>query len=342
VGKVKGEKAGLGETSGELGERRIIDVMRKHFDVMPDMPALFGDDVAGVSVGGGRAAVLKTDMLVDKTDVPRGMSLWQAARKAVVMNVSDFAAKGVEPKAALVSLGLPRSLLQKDLEEIAEGLNAGARQYGAYVVGGDTGEASDLVIAVSLFGTAEKKALMLRSGAKVGDIVAVTGFFGKSAAGLRLLLDGFAVSKELREVLVSAVFMPQARLKEGLALSGSRAVTASIDSSDGLAWSLHEIAKMSRVGFLISSVPVSDEVKCFAEFNGLDALELALYGGEEYELVVTVKPKLWADAETAVEAVGGRLMPVGKVTRDKQILFEVDGKKRPVEARGWEHFKSKI
>jgi thiamine-monophosphate kinase len=99
---------------------------------------------------------------------------------------------------------------------------------------------------------------------------------------------------------------------------------------------------MSGVGFVISSVPVADEVRRFAEFNGLDALELALYGGEEYELVVTVKPKLWIDAETAVEAVGGRLLPVGKVTRNRQVLLDVDGKKRPVEARGWEHFKSKV
>jgi thiamine-monophosphate kinase len=270
------------------------------------------------------------------------MSLWQAARKAVVMNVSDFAAKGVEPKAILVSLGLPRDMMRKDVDEIARGLNAGAREYGAYVVGGDTGEASDLIIAISLFGTAEQKALMLRSGAKAGDIVAVTGFFGKTAAGLRLLLDGYAASQDLREVLLGSVCMPKARLREGLALCGSRAVTASIDSSDGLAWSLHEVARMSGVGFVISSVPVADEVKRFAEFNGLDALELALYGGEEYELVVTVKPKLWVDAETAVEAVGGRLLPVGKVTRNRQVLLDVDGKKRPVEARGWEHFKSKV
>jgi thiamine-monophosphate kinase len=342
LSKKRAQKGSSGATSGDLGERRIIELMQNHLEVLPDSVVPFGDDVSAVGIGDGRVAVLKTDMLVGKTDVPRGMSLWQAARKAVVMNVSDFAAKGVKPKAVLVSLGLPRNMLQKDLEEIARGLNTGARQYGAYVIGGDTGEASDLVIAVSLFGTAEKKALMLRSGAKAGDIVAVTGFFGKSAAGLRLLLDGFAVSKELREVLVGAVLMPQARLEEGLALSGSRAVTASIDSSDGLAWSLHEIGKMSGVGFLINSLPISDEVKCFAEFNGLDALELALYGGEEYELVVTVKPKMWAIAETAVEAVGGRLLPVGKVTRDRQVLLEVDGKKRLIEARGWEHFKSKI
>jgi len=342
VDNTKAQKKGSGGTSGELGERRLIGVLRKRFDVMPEVPVVFGDDISAVTLDDKRVAVLKTDMLVDKTDVPIGMSLWQAARKAVVMNVSDFAAKGVSPKAALVALGLPRKLLRADVEEIARGLNTGARQYGAYVVGGDTGEASDLVIAVSLFGTAEKKALMLRSGAKVGDVLAVTGFFGKSAAGLRVLLDGLAVSKELREVLVNPVFMPQARLKEGLALGGSGTVTAAVDSSDGLAWSLHELAKMSDVGFLVNSVPIAHEVKCFAEFNGLDELELALYGGEEYELVVTVKPKLWADAEMAVEAVGSRLLPIGKVTRDKQVVLEVDGKKCPIEARGWEHFKSNI
>lgn len=325
-----------------LGEREIIDIIRGQLDVLPGSFLPFGDDVSGVALGGGRVAVLKTDMLVGKTDVPHGMSCWQAARKAVVMNVSDFAAKGVAPVAALVSLGLPKDVLRRDVEEIAGGLNAGVREYGCYVVGGDTGEASDLVVAVSLFGTAERERLMLRSGAKTGDMVAVTGFFGKSAAGLRLLLDGCVAAEELREVLVGAVFMPQARLKEGLALAGSRAVSSSIDSSDGLAWSLHELCRMSGVGFVISSVPVADEVKRFAEFNGLDALELALYGGEEYELVVTVKPKLWRDAEAAVEGAGGRLFPIGKVVSDKRVVLRLDGKKRSIEARGWEHFKSEV
>jgi thiamine-monophosphate kinase len=335
----KGSKSG---TSEDMGERKIIELIQSRLSVMPHSPVPFGDDVSAVDIGNGRVAVLKTDTLVGKTDVPRDMSLWQAARKTVVMNVSDFAAKGVQPVAALVSLGLPRNFMRKDLEEVARGLNAGAREYGAYVVGGDTNETSDLVVSVSLFGTAKRKALMLRSGARAGDILAVTGFFGKTAAGLRLLLDNLAASKELREVLLRSVCMPKARLQEGLALCSSHAVSASIDSSDGLAWSLHELAKMSGVGFLINSVPVADEVRCFAEFNGLDALELALYGGEEYELVVTVKPKRWVAAETAVEAAGGRLLPIGKVTRDKQVLLDVDGEKRGIEKRGWEHFKSKI
>ena len=329
-------------TSTGMGEREMIEIIARHLEAMPNSPVPFGDDVAAVNIDQKLVAVLKTDMLVGKTDVPPNMSLWQAARKALVMNISDFASKGVQPTAALVSLGLPRGMMQKDIEEIARGLNSGAREYGAYIIGGDTGEASDLIISVSLYGTAEKAALMLRSGAKPGDILAVTGFFGKSAAGLRLLLDNYSASTDLRNVLSGAVCMPKARLKEGLALSRSGVVSASIDSSDGLAWSLHEIGKISGVGFLVHSVPVADEVRRFAEFNHLDSLELALYGGEEYELVVTIKPKGWVDAEAAVEAVGGRLLPIGKVTRNKQMLLDVDGKKRAIEARGWEHFKSKV
>jgi thiamine-monophosphate kinase len=329
-------------TSTSLGERKIIEIIQHHIEAMPNNPAPFGDDISAVSLNEKQASVLKTDMLVGKTDVPPHMSLWQAARKAIVMNVSDFAAKGVQPSATLISLGVTGEVLQKDIEEIARGLNAGAREYGAYIIGGDTSETSDLIIAVSLYGTAEKAKLMLRSGAKPGDILAVTGSFGKSAAGLRLLLKNYSVSSNLQNILLEAVCMPKAKLKEGLALGKSGAVSSSIDSSDGLAWSLQEIGKMSHVGFNVNSVPVADEVRRFAEFNHLDPLDLALYGGEEYELVLTIKPKQWVDAEEAVESVGGQLLPIGKVTKDRQMILDMDGQKRPIEARGWEHFKTRI
>jgi thiamine-monophosphate kinase len=322
------------------GERKIIEIIQNHLNLMPKMPIPFGDDVSAYNIGNGDLAVLKTDMLVDKTDVPPGMSIWQAARKAVVMNVSDFAAKGVKPAVILVSLGLPRKLTDKDIEEIGRGLNAGAREYGAYVIGGDTNEASDLVISISLFGVAKKGEVMLRSGAKPGDVVAVTGSFGKTAAGLKILLDDLKVQSEIRKILVESVLMPHARLKEGLALNQTKAVTAAIDSSDGLAWSLHEIARASKVGFLINKLPTAEEVEKFAKINRLDALELTLYGGEEYELVLTIKPKLWRKAEKAVEEVGGKLLSIGKVTAERQVLLEIDGKRQAIEARGWEHFKS--
>jgi thiamine-monophosphate kinase len=330
----------LMKSSERLGERKIIEIIQNQLELMPKMPIPFGDDVSAYNIGNGNLAVLKTDMLVDKTDVPPNMSLWQAARKAVIMNISDFAAKGVKPLVILVSLGLPRKLTDKDIKEIGRGLNAGAREYGAYIVGGDTNEASDLVISISLFGMAKKDGVMLRSGAKPGDLVAVTGSFGKTAAGLKILLDGLKVQSKIRKVLVESILMPHARLKEGLALSQTKAVTAAIDSSDGLAWSLYEIARASKVGFLLSKLPAAEEVGKFAKVNRLEALELTFYGGEEYELVLTLKPKLWGKAERAVEEVGGELLRIGTVTEERQVLLEIGGKRQGIEARGWEHFKS--
>jgi len=323
-----------------LGEHRIIEIIQSHLTPMPDTAVPFGDDVSAAPLFGTEIAVLKTDMLVGATDVPPGMSLFAAARKAVVMNISDFASKGVLPSAVMVALGLPKNFAnEKSVAEIAEGLNAGAREYGAYVVGGDTNETSDLIISISLFGIA-RNALMLRSGARAGDILAVTGLFGKSAAGLNLLLHGGKASSSIRRALEDAVFNPKARLREGLALRGYDYVSSSIDSSDGLAWSIHELARMSKVGFTIDKVPLAPEAQEYGLQNSLEPTELALYGGEEYELVLTVKPGKWSEAQAVVQAVGGCLIAIGKATYKKQVVLEENDVKRPIEARGWEHFRS--
>jgi thiamine-monophosphate kinase len=307
---------------------------------MPDMPAPFGDDVSATALPSGGTAVLKTDMLVAATDVPKQMSLYDAARKAIVMNVSDFASKGVAPTAAIVALGLPKAMANKKaVTEIAKGLNAGAREYGAYIIGGDTNETSDLIISISLFGTAQNP-LTLRSGARAGDIVAVTGLFGKTSAGLQLLEGNCKTPAQIRETLLDAIFHPKARLREGLALKSCNCVSSSMDSSDGLAWSLHELARASNIGFLLDRLPVAPEAHEFAQTNGLDEADLVFYGGEEYELVLTVKPEKWETAKSVVEAVGGCLIPIGKATYDKEVVVEVDDKKRTIEPRGWEHFKS--
>ncbi len=326
----------------EIGEREIIKILFEKYEKMPKMPIPFGDDVSAIEIDEERLGILKTDMLVAKTDVPKEMKIWQAARKAVVMNVSDFAAKGVKPKVMLVSLGLPRKLSKKDIiEEIGYGLNVAAREYDIYIVGGDTNEACDLIIACMLFGIAEKNKVLTRSGAKPGDYVAVTGLFGNPPAGLKILVENIAVDEDLKNRLVSSVLMPKARLKEGLALVKTGAVTASIDSSDGLAWSLHEISAASKVGFEINTVPISSEAKKFAEMQNLDPFELCFYGGEEYELVLTVNPHLWLEAERAVAKLGGQLIKIGKVIEEKGIFLRMkNGKTVYLEPRGWEHFKS--
>ena len=329
--------------SAELGEHKIIQLLQKHLTTMPDIAMGFGDDVSAINLNSTQVAVLKTDMLIAETDVPQTMSLYQAAHKAIIMNVSDFASKGVQPRAAMVALGLPRGVIKQDVEEIARGLDDAAREYDAYVVGGDTNEASDLTIAVMLYGVAEKSKLMPRGGAKAGDILAVTGEFGNPSAGLYALMHGLkAQGMVVGERLLEAVFLPKARLAEGLALAESGAVGASIDSSDGLASSIHELARQSGIGFIVNRAPVAKDAAGFARTNGLDPFDLAFYGGEEYELVLTIKPEKWTRAEAAVKALGGQLLPIGKAVENKEIIFEVNGKKRTIEERGWEHFKSQV
>lgn len=322
-----------------LGEREIIDLIVRRLSKMPRMPIPFGDDVSGVDIGDGRLAVLKCDMLVGRTDVPKGMTLRQAARKAVVMNVSDFASKGVQPRAIMVSLGLPRSTTTRDIEEIADGLNEGAREYGAYVIGGDTNECDDLVIGCYLFGTAKRSMIVGRDGARPGDLVAVTGEFGNTSAGLRTISSAPQIPPSLRETLLTSVYAPKARLKEGIALARTRAVTASIDSSDGFAWSLHELARASSVGIRLDDLPISKAAIDFARISGVDPVDLALYGGEEYELVVSLKK---GASRTALNAVKS-LRIIGQITPDRgNVTLLRDRKEVRVEPRGWEHFRSSI
>jgi thiamine-monophosphate kinase len=319
------------------GERKIIDLIVTRLHKMASMPIPFGDDVSGMDIGGGRLAILKCDMLVGRTDIPKGMTLKQAARKAVVMNVSDLASKGVQPRAVMVSLGLPRSTTIQDVEEIAGGLDDGAREYGAYVIGGDTGECDDLVIACYLFGIGKRDMIVRRSGARPGDLVAVTGEFGNTMAGLQMLKTERDIPLSLSGTLLASVYRPKARLKEGIALARAQALTASIDSSDGLAWSLYEIARASSVGIELDSVPVSKGALDYAQAAGVDPVHLALYGGEEFELVVSVKKKAVKNALTAAKS----LRVIGQVTRNAgTVTLLKDGKRTPVEPRGWEHLTS--
>lgn len=319
------------------GERKIIDLIMKRLHRMPRMPIPFGDDVSGMDIGSGRLAILKCDMLVGRTDIPKGMSLRKAARKAVVMNVSDLASKGIQPLAVMVSLGLPRSTTVQDVEEIARGLDEGAREYGAYVIGGDTGECDDLVIACYLFGISRRDMMVQRSGARPGNLVAVTGEFGNTLAGLQTLKTERDISSSLREKLLASVYVPKARLNEGIALARARVLTASMDSSDGLAWSLHEIARASSVGIELDDVPISKAALDYARATGVDPVDLALYGGEEFELVVSVKKSAVKKALRGVKS----LRVIGRVTRDTgTVTLLRDGKQTRVEPRGWEHLTS--
>ncbi len=327
-------------TVGEVGERRLIELMMRNITPMPDMPVPFWDDVSAVSLGEGRAGILKTDMLVWETDVPEGMTPFQAARKAVVMNFSDLASKGVRPTAFLASLGLPRSLSVDVVEEMTRGFDVGAREHDAYFIGGDTNEAGDVIISGVAYGAADEGKLMKREGAQPGDVLATTGGFGKTASAFKILLEGYGAPPCLRDSLVESVYMPRARVEEGVALAESGAVSASMDSSDGLAMSLHDLSRSSRVGFRVDALPASLEAEAFARLHGLPLSDLVLYGGEEYELVFTVKPKELEAARTALRGIGSSLIEIGEATAEEKITYVDEGVEKPVKLGGWEHFKT--
>jgi thiamine-monophosphate kinase len=297
----------------------------------------FGDDISAVKISRGKIAVLKTDMLVGSTDLPPGMTLRQAAWKAVVANVSDLAAKGVRPFAGLVALGLPRKLTKLDVQRIARGLGEAARMYGFPIVGGDTNESLDLTISIMLFAMADEKALVLRTGAKDGDLVAVTGDFGSASAALRAVVEYGEQPGRLHHDLYRALYSPRAQLELGLRLASSRALSSSIDSSDGLAWSLYQLSESSGLGILLDNVPVSQAACDFARRRELSAVDLALYGGEEYELVVTVPSRMFPKA---LRAARGSLKRIGQVTgRFSGVRIMRGLREMRVRKAGWEHFR---
>jgi thiamine-monophosphate kinase len=171
----------------------------------------------------------------------------------------------------------------------------------------------------------------------VGDIVAVTGEFGAASAGLKGLLKERLRPASLAPALSRAVYRPRAELDLGLALAASAALTASIDSSDGLAWSLHELSQASNIGIEITRVPVNKTARDFAARYHYKANDLALYGGEEYHLVVTVKPNKF---NLARRAARGRLKSIGVVTsKSHGVRLKEAGGYSEIPMKGWEHFK---
>src|SRR2546428_4348915 len=318
-----------------LTEHEIIRILTNQFAGQPGTPLGFDDDVSAIPFSPKTWIIVKTDMLIGSTDVPPGMTVQEAARKAVVATVSDFAAKGVKPQALMISIGLPAPAKKTTVQDIARGLGQAAREYHCKIIGGDTNQANDLVLDISGVGFADPKTLVRREGARPGDIVAVTGPFGRSSAGLRILISKRKNDLVRYPTLVKAVRWPRARLTQGIILAKSHGTSSSIDSSDGLAWSLHQIAEASMVGINLHTIPIATEVERFAKEHRLSALELALYGGAEYELVVTIRPERFKNLKRLVPS----LRRIGVVEKEPLGVSARIGRQQIiVEARGCQHF----
>ena len=301
------------------------------------------DDVVVLDKG----IVIKSDMLVESTDVPPGMEAWQTARKSVVSCVSDLAAKGVRPYAAVISLGIPNSssIQRQDIEGLAEGFAIASKEFGVKIVGGDTNEAGELIIDCTIIGFPRFK-VPTRSGAKPGDYVVVSGLFGFAPAGLTMLLQKNAVTMKddnhnddfnsiFRKKAVKSVLEPCPRQRFGLALA--KYFSSSIDSSDGLAVSLYELASQGEgVDITIYSIPVVSGLDKFAHDNNLDTHELLFHGGEEYEIVATISDTKIRQAEAAAKRAGVDLYVIGRVQKGSGKVSIQD---RMLENRGYMHFQ---
>lgn len=324
-----------------MGERALIQRIMKHLTPKPGMPIPFWDDASGISLGDGRTLVVNTDMLVWETDIPRGMTPFQAARKAVVMNVSDLGAKGVQPLAFMPNIGIPSDYPVDDVEELARGFEAGVCEYGCHVVGGDTNEACDVVISGSALGITDEKRIMLRAGgAQPGHILATTGYFGLTSVGFAHLLGGIELSDEVKKPALESIYMPKARVNEGVALAETNAVTGCMDSSDGLSVSLYDLRRSIGYGFIVDDPPVHSLALKFAEQEGIDPVSLAFNGGEEYELVFTYPRDKMSKIRRALQSVGCELINIGEVSDGKEIVYWSQDKHIPIKKGGWDHFTS--
>lgn len=321
----------------DLGERGLI---RWFQDLITpyDEALLSGMEDAVAVPWDGYALVVNSDMLVGSTDVLPGMTASQIGWKAGVMGLSDLAAKGAAPLGIIVSLGLPKDTEANFAAALVGGLNSVIRDHGTYYLGGDTNQCLELVIDCTAFGKVPQGQLIRRKGASPEDIIAVTGEFGYTGALFEMALKGRKKPAKVVEEIREKALHPRARIPEGNALAKTNAVSAAIDSSDGLAWSLHEIAAASRVGFHIDNLPIPPICSKFATAHDLDVVDLALYGGEEFELVVTIPPGRWSKALQSVKKVGGNLIQIGKIVETPEKVLLMDGKERSIEPRGYEHF----
>ncbi|HID27683.1 MAG TPA: thiamine-phosphate kinase [Methanosarcinales archaeon] len=316
----------------ELREFELVQRIIKLLDIKEV------DDCAILPFG-NEYIVITTDMLHKSTDFPDSMTPWQIGWMAVAVNLSDIAAMGAKPCGVLMAIGFPRNISLQFFEEIINGMNACAKRYNTKVIGGDIDTHQELTLVGNAIGIVQKDLIIKRKGAKVGDLVCVTGNIGDAAAGsvaLEVLKNDYNIPDNIRNTFTTALFEPKPRVKEGMALAKSKVVTSMMDISDGLAISLHELARINKIGFKIywNRVPILKEMKDI--FNLQKLLELVLYTGGDFELLFTVNPYKLEHAKRACN-----FTVIGEVI-ENGVFIEINGVKEKLDDRGYEHVRQKV
>ncbi|MDD3042282.1 MAG: thiamine-phosphate kinase [Methanosarcinaceae archaeon] len=337
-------KTSTSEKVSSIGERALISCLTEIFKPAPsgkEGPAFQeviagagSDDCAVLDLEGEECLVATTDMLHRTTDFPEEMTPWQMGWMSAAVNLSDIAAMGARPIGLLMAIGMPATTEIAFVEALAKGMKACAEFCETSVIGGDIDTHDELTITGTALGKAKKTRVLSRSGAKPGDLVCVSGYTGSAGAALEALLGKIEASEKLLKSLLE----PVPRTKEAQKLAASGAVTSMMDTSDGLAMSLHELAKASKVGFRIKeeALPIEEEVIAFAASPD-KLLNLALYTGGDFELLFTVSP----EHLTKVQDIC-KLSIIGKTTaKEEGILLErADGGTARIEQKGYQQLKA--
>ena len=327
----------------DVGEHALIARVR---DRVPPAPAWvtigLGDDAAVTEPERNALEVTTTDALVEGVHFDRAFTPPGAiGHRALAVNLSDLAAMGASPRAALLSLVLPPALLLSDFEAMLDGFMALAAVHGVALIGGNiTRSPGPLIVDVTAIGTARRRRVLSRAGARPGDEVWVSGDIGSAAAGLQSLSAGTREGGRMA-VCEAAFLQPQPRVRLGTLLGRNRAASACVDLSDGLADGLHQLADASGVGLEVdaAAVPVSGDARQWFEARGQDAVLAALTGGDDYELLFTVPPRRRRRVETVRgQARGLRLTKIGRVRREPGVVMMRGGMSEPVPS-GYVHFR---
>ena len=289
-----------------------------------------GDDTAILPERAGRERLITADLLIEDVHFKLDYTpLSCLAHKALAVSLSDIAAMGGTPEFSLLSIGIPKSLLSKNWDEFFESYFALAEKFGVTLIGGDTSSSPDkLVIDSIVMGSCERGKAIRRSTANIGDAIFVTGALGASALGLQLLLKG----ETKKNNSLTAHLMPQPRVEFGIALGASGLVHSMMDVSDGLAQDLSHICEESNV----SAVLDAEAILIAPDAN----LDLALRGGEDYELLFTANR---TDEDALHEIANNcdiRLTCIGEIIKQttELIFLNRDENIQPLKIQGFDHF----
>jgi thiamine-monophosphate kinase len=331
----------------DIGEFALIERIRKIIESSGNKPGLLihgiGDDAAVFTPEPGYEMVVTCDSMVEgRHYLKEYMTPIEIGRRAMVMNISDIGAMGGIPLYALVTLGLTSTETVEDIEAIYRGFLLELEPFNASIIGGNiTQTACKTFIDITLMGKAKRGHIALRSGAKPGDAIMVTGYPGSSGAGYRITADGKAMSNEYK-TLIDAYLRPVHRAREGHSLAVSGMITSMMDVSDGLSGDLYHICETGSVGAVIweEMLPVSVELQEISNLYKKSPVDFILAPSDDYELIFTCAPHNIDAAKRILTEYDCPVTQIGDMVPMTQgmTLIRSNGERKPLVKKGWDHF----